>query len=75
MQNKDLLELKKLKQEIALIREAKNHIAHSLGWYRQSAESVEKHYQQLTNWLKWNENKMKEAERKINEILEKYGTE
>jgi len=31
MQNKDLLELKKLKQEIALIREAKNHIAHSLG--------------------------------------------
>ena len=72
MQNKDLLELKKLKQEIALIREAKNHIAYSLGWYRQSAESIEKHYQQLTNWLQWNENKMKEAERKINEILENY---
>jgi hypothetical protein len=30
MKNNDLLELKKMKQEIALIREAKDAISHSL---------------------------------------------
>jgi len=30
MKSKELLELKKMKQEIALIREAKDHIGHSL---------------------------------------------
>jgi hypothetical protein len=30
MKEKDLLELKKMKQEIALIREQKDHIGHSL---------------------------------------------
>jgi len=72
MKSKDLLELKKLKQEIALIREAKNHIAHNLEWYRQSAESIEKHYQLLTAQLNWNEKKMKEAEKKIEEIVNCY---
>ena len=72
MKSKDLLELKKLKQEIALIREQKDSIAHNLEWYKQSAEHIEKHYQQLSNWLKNNDERMKGIEKKIEEILKDH---
>jgi hypothetical protein len=73
MKSKDLLELKKLKQEIALIREQKDSIGHSLEWYKESKEVIEKQYNLLKSQLKWNEKRMKEGEKKIETIVSQYG--
>ena len=73
MKNKDLLEIKKIKQEIALIREEKDSIGHSLEWYRESKEVIEKQYNLLKGQLEWNEKRMKEAEKWITQILDQYG--
>ena len=72
MKAKDLLEIKKIKQELALIREQKGHIVHSLGWYRESKEVIEKQYNLLKNQLEYNEKRMKEAEKWITSILDQY---
>jgi len=51
MKSQDLLEIKKIKQQIALIREQKDHISHSVEWYKQSKEVIEKQYNLLKNQL------------------------
>ena len=51
IKNKDLEQIRKIKQEIELIREAKNHISHSLEWYKESKEVIEKQYNLLKDQL------------------------